>query len=49
MEYIDEYLTLPLIDKLAITMFVDFDHARDKVTHWSITGIIMIFGRNPML
>ena len=32
MEEIDEYLPLPLVDELVITVFVDSDHSRDKVT-----------------
>ena len=46
MEEVDKYLPLPLIDKLEITVFVDSDHAQNKTTRQSITGIIMIIGRN---
>ena len=48
MEEIDEYLPPPLVDELAITMFVDSDHTYDKVTRRSITGIIMLVGRNTV-
>ena len=49
MEEIDKYLPLTLIGELAINVFVDSDHAHDKVTRQSITGIIMIVGRTPVL
>jgi hypothetical protein len=31
----------PLVDKLAITVFVDLDHAHDKITRRSITGMML--------
>ena len=48
MEDIYEYLPPPLIDDMAITVFVNSDHAHDKVTRRSITGLIMLVGRNPV-
>ena len=48
MEEINEYLPPPLVDELAITVFVDSDHAHDKLTRRSITGIIMLVGRTPV-
>ena len=45
---IDNYLPPPLVDKLAITVFVDSDHAHDKLTRQSITGLIMIVGRTAV-
>ena len=48
MEEIDEYLPLPLIDELSITVFVDSDYAHDKVTCQSITELIMIVSRTPV-
>ena len=47
-EDIDNYIPPPLVDDLAVTVFVNSDHAHDKVTRQSITGIIMIVGRNPV-
>ena len=48
-EGIDDYLPPPLVDELKVTVFVDSDHAYDKVTRRSITGIIMLVGRTNML
>ena len=48
MEEIDEDLPPPLIDELAITVFVDSENAHDKVIHQSITGIIMLVSRTPV-
>ena len=48
-EKIDDYLPPPLVENLVITMFVDSDHAQDKVTCWFISGIIMLVGRSPVL
>ena len=45
---IDDYIPPPLVGELAITVFVDFDHALDKVTRRSITGLIMLVGRTHM-
>jgi hypothetical protein len=38
----------PLIDELAITVFVDSDHAHDKITRRSVTGIMIFVGRTPI-
>ena len=48
MEEINEGLPLPLIDNLAITVLVNYDNARVKVTRWSITGIIILVGRTSV-
>ena len=48
-EEIDDYLPPQLVDELAITVFVDSNHTHDKVTRWSITGLIMLVGRTPVL
>ena len=47
-EAIDANLPAALIDELAITVFVDSDHAHDKVTRRSVTGIIILVGRTPV-
>ena len=47
-EEIDANLPTPLVDELAVTMFVDSDHAHDKVTRRSITGLIVLVGRTPV-
>ena len=48
MEEIDEYLPPLLIDELEIAVFVDSDHAHDKVNRRSITALIIIVGRTPV-
>ena len=47
-EEIDADLPAPLVDELAVTVFVDSDHAHDKVTRRSITGLIILLGRTPV-
>ena len=47
-EEIDADLSMPLVEEMEITVFVDSDHTQDKVTRQSITGIIMLVGRTPM-
>ena len=47
-EEIDPRLPPPLVDELEITVFVDSDHAHDKVTRQSITGLIVLVGRTPV-
>ena len=44
-EEIGDYLLTPLVDELEITVFVDSNHAHDKVTRLSVTGIIILVGR----
>jgi hypothetical protein len=34
-----------LVDKMEITVFVDSDHAHDKLTRKSISGIVIFVGR----
>ena len=47
-ELLDTDLPPPLVDEIAITAFVDSDHAHDKVTRRSMTGIIILLGRTPV-
>lgn len=47
-EEIDEKLPKGHIDELEITAFVDSDHAHDKVTRRSITGLLILVGRTPV-
>ena len=49
LEEIDLALPNPLMDELPLTVFVDSDHAHDKITRRSITGMIVILGRTPIL
>ena len=43
-EELDMNLPTPLVDKISITVFVDSDHAHDKVTQQLITGLIAFVG-----
>jgi hypothetical protein len=47
-EEIDANLPKPLIDEISITTFVDSDHAHDKITRRSVTGMIILLGRTPV-
>jgi Reverse transcriptase (RNA-dependent DNA polymerase) len=47
-EEIDSRVPKPLIDEMKITAFVDSDHAHDKVTRRSVTGLIILVGRTPI-
>ena len=47
-EEVDADVPIPLIDELEIVTFVDSDHAHDKVTRRSITGILIVVGRTPV-
>jgi hypothetical protein len=47
-EEIDSKVPEALIDELEITAFVDSDHAHDKLTRRSITGLLIIVGRTPV-
>ena len=47
-EEIDCKIPDPLVDKMEITAFVDSDHAHDKVTQQSITGILIFIGWTPV-
>ena len=47
-EEIDSRLPEPLIDEIAITAFVDSDHAHDQITRRSITGLLVLVGRTPV-
>ena len=47
-EELDQGLPEPLVDEMEITVFVDSDHAHDKVTRRSLTGIMIFVGRTPV-
>jgi hypothetical protein len=47
-EEVDRKIPDPLVDEMEITVFVDSDHAHDKVTRRSITGIFIFVGRTPV-
>ena len=47
-EEVDCKVPVPLIDELEITAFVDSDHAHDRVTRRSITGLLILVGRTPV-
>jgi hypothetical protein len=47
-EDIDPDLPDGLVDEMAITVMVDSDHAHDKLTRRSVTGIIIFVGRTPV-
>jgi hypothetical protein len=47
-EEIDANLPKPLINEIEITVFVDSDHAHDKVSRRSITGLLIFVGRTPV-
>ena len=47
-EEIDRNVPPPLVDEMAITVFVDSDHAHDKMTRRSMTGMIIFVGRTPV-
>ena len=46
-EEVDQNVPEPLVDELAITVFVDSDHGHDKVTRRSMTGMLILVGRTP--
>jgi hypothetical protein len=45
---VDVNVPEPLIDELAITVFVDLDHAHDKITRRSVTEMMIFVGRTPI-
>jgi hypothetical protein len=45
---VDVNLPCPLVDEMDITVFVDSDHAHDKVSRRSISGILIFVGRTPV-
>ena len=47
-EEIDAQLPAPLVEEISITTFVDSDHAHDKITRRSVTGMIILLGRTPV-
>ncbi len=48
-EQVDTKLPKALFEELSITTYVDSDHAHDKVTRRSITGLIIFVGRTPVM
>ena len=48
-EEVDTTLPKPLVDELLISTFVDSDHAHDKATRRSVTGLIILVGRTPVM
>eukprot|EP00980_Cylindrotheca_fusiformis_P022698 scaffold9600_cov79-Cylindrotheca_fusiformis.AAC.1 len=44
----DPRFPAPLMDELAINIFVDADHAHDKVSGRSITGLLATVGSTPV-
>jgi len=48
MEQKDNKLPMPLFDEVAISAYVDSEHAHDKVSRMSITGVIIFVGRTPV-
>ena len=47
-EEIDCNVPKPLVEGMEITPFVDSDHAHDKVTRRSITGLLILVGSTPI-
>jgi len=47
-EELDAKLPNSLVDELEITAFVDSDHAHDKATRRSMTGLLILVGRTPV-
>lgn len=47
-EELDANLPKSLVPELPVTVYVDSDHAHDKVTRRSISGIIIFLGRTPV-
>jgi hypothetical protein len=48
-EDIDSRFPPPLINELALNLFVDADHGHDKATGRSITGTLVMVGSTPVL
>ena len=48
-EDIPEDMLKPIGKMSKLTVFVDADHARDKVTRRSVTGIIVLLGNTPLI
>ena len=47
-EELDSELPKSMVDEMKITVFVDSDHAHDKISRRSITGIVIFVGRTPV-
>ena len=47
-EEIDVKVPEPKVDELEITVFVDSDHAHDRLTQRSVTGLLILLGRTPV-
>eukprot|EP00957_Ditylum_brightwellii_P090774 6912662-Ditylum_brightwellii.AAC.2 len=48
-ERIDDLLPKTFFDELTVTVYVNSDHAHDKLTRRSITELIIFVGRTPVL
>ena len=48
-EIIPHYMLEPLSKECTVTCFVDADHARDKVTCRSVTGILLLVNNIPLI
>ena len=46
-EEINVNLSCATMDELAVTTFVDSNHAQDKLTRCSVTGMIILWGERP--
>eukprot|EP00957_Ditylum_brightwellii_P176144 13412445-Ditylum_brightwellii.AAC.1 len=46
---IDDNMTKQLLDELTIMAYFDSDHAHDKMTRRSISGLIIFVGRTPVI
>jgi hypothetical protein len=47
-EEVDVNLPEAMFDELAVTVFINLDHAHDKVTRRLVTGLLMLVGRTPV-
>ena len=48
-EEVDVNVPEPVVEEMEISVFVDSDHAHDKITRRSMTGMIIFVGRTPIL
>eukprot|EP00957_Ditylum_brightwellii_P079597 6052738-Ditylum_brightwellii.AAC.1 len=48
-ENINDRLTKPFFDELAVTAYIDSDHAQNKLTRRLVTGLIIFVGCIPIL
>ena len=47
-ENILDVMPVPQGNAVTITTFVDADHARDKITRHSVTGVLMLVNNTPI-